>query len=87
MGEIDLIMEDEDCVVFVEVRYRTSTRFVDPALTVDTRKQRKIAQTAAFFLNRYDRSGDRPVRFDVVAAEGAAGATVTIQWIRDAFRV
>jgi putative endonuclease len=87
MGEIDLIMRDKECLVFVEVRYRSSTAFVAPALTVDARKQRKIAQTAAFFLARNSWLGDIPVRFDVVAAEGTAGGSVRIQWIKDAFRV
>lgn len=87
MGEIDLIMQDDDCVVFVEVRYRSSTRFVSPALTVDYRKQRKIAQAAGFFLAGHAFLDDWPVRFDVVAAEGTAGDPVRIQWIKDAFRV
>lgn len=39
-GEIDLIARDGECLVFVEVRYRTDTGKGHPLETVDTRKQR-----------------------------------------------
>ena len=83
-GEIDLIMLHDDCLVFVEVRCRTSTRFSSPELTIDARKQRKIIRTAAVFLARTKRFASHTVRFDIVAmtGNGADG----IRWIRDAFR-
>jgi putative endonuclease len=37
-GEIDLVMDDRDTLVFVEVRYRRSNAFGTPAETVDRRK-------------------------------------------------
>ena len=40
-------MLHDDCLVFVEVRYRKTTRFSDPAVTVDARKQGKIVRTEA----------------------------------------
>jgi putative endonuclease len=79
-------MRDADCLVFVEVRFRTG-RFVLPALSVDGRKQRKLAQAAAFFLAGNPRLAEAPVRFDVVAVERRPDGRETIQWIRDAFRV
>ena len=83
-GEIDLIMLHGDCLTFVEVRYRTSSRFSAPAPTVDGRKQRKILRTAAMFLARERRYSRHTVRFDVVAiADGLDG---DIEWIQDAFR-
>jgi len=83
-GEIDLIMLDGDCLAFVEVRYRRSSTFAEPALTVDTRKQRKLIRTAALFCARHRNYSNHVMRFDVVAVEGAASPTV--KWIRDAFR-
>jgi len=83
-GEIDLIMLDHDCLVFVEVRYRKSTRFVTPATSVDARKQRKIIRTAALFLARNTRYANRTMRFDVVAITGDDQSQV--QWVQDAFR-
>jgi putative endonuclease len=83
-GEIDLIMMHRDCLVFVEVRYRASTRFSSPGSTVDMRKQRKILRTAALFIARETQFANHTMRFDVVAIAG--NTSHTIRWIRDAFR-
>ncbi len=83
-GEIDLIMLDADCLAFVEVRYRKSTRYCSPAPTVDARKQRKILRTAATFLSRQKRYRHHTVRFDVVAIAG--DSKKRLDWIKDAFR-
>ena len=87
LGEIDLVMRDRDCLVFVEVRFRQTARFVAPVQTVDRRKQRRIAQAAGLFLSRHPSLADEPVRFDVVAVDGAADGPAAIQWLSDAFRV
>lgn len=83
-GEIDLIMLHGDCLTFVEVRCRKSTRFSSPAPTVDIHKQRKILRTAAMFLASKRRYARHTLRFDVVAIAG--GKNGTIEWIQDAFR-
>nr|WP_284500031.1 YraN family protein [Microbulbifer sp. GX H0434] len=83
-GEIDLIARDGETLVFVEVRYRRSSRYGSASATVDARKQRKLLATADSYLQRY--KPDCPCRFDVVAIDGAAeGETPNIQWIKDAF--
>ena len=83
-GEIDLILLDDDCLVFAEVRFRTDTAFARPADTVDARKQRKIIRTAAMFVSRNHRFANNVMRFDVIAVEGSEGTS--IDWIKDAFR-
>ena len=83
-GEIDLIMLHGDCLTFIEVRYRRSTRFAAPALTVDIHKQRKIVRTSALFCTRHRAYANHVMRFDVVAVEGTNPPT--IKWVRDAFR-
>lgn len=83
-GEIDLVMLHGDCLTFVEVRYRKSSRFTSPAPTVDRRKQRKIIATAAMFLARERRYANHITRFDVVAIAGDSADSIT--WIKDAFR-
>ena len=83
-GEIDLIMLHGDCLAFIEVRYRNSSRFTRPALTVDHRKQNKILRTAALFLAHNRRYADHVMRFDVIAIEGDDDRS--IEWILDAFR-
>lgn len=45
-GEIDLIARDGECLVFVEVRYRTDTGKGHPLETVDPRKQRRICKVS-----------------------------------------
>ncbi|HSG97643.1 MAG TPA: YraN family protein [Woeseiaceae bacterium] len=80
-GEIDLVMLDGQCLTFIEVRYRSSSQFVDPLLTVDQRKQRKLVHAAALFLSRHRFYTNHSTRFDVVAIDENG-----IRWVRDAFR-
>ncbi len=77
-------MLDDDCLVFVEVRFRATSAFLHPALTVDRHKQARLVRTAAMFMARHRQFGNVPVRFDVVAITGAPEPD--IDWIRDAFR-
>ena len=84
-GEVDLIMSEADCLVFVEVRYRQSSQFASARQSVDRRKQLKLARTAAFFLSRKPGYANTSVRFDVLAIDRTAGQN-TLEWIKDAFR-
>lgn len=87
LGEIDLILRDENCLIFAEVRYRSASRFASAAHSVDDRKQAKIARTAAMFLARRPELSDCTVRFDVVAIDDVDSGPDRLQWMRDAFRV
>jgi putative endonuclease len=84
-GEIDLIMMDQDMLVFVEVRYRADSDHGSPVATVTHAKQRKLIRTASFFLQQ--QFGDRwpACRFDVVGISGDLQQSPTIQWIPAAF--
>ena len=64
-GEIDLIAEHEGRIIFVEVKYRRSLRFGQPAEAVDWGKQRRITRTAYCYV-RERHLEDRPVQFDIV---------------------
>lgn len=86
LGEIDLIMRDRDCLVFVEVRYRRNSRFATAAESVDGMKQRKLIRAAAVYLAGHPHFSTMPVRFDVIAVDAAAAGECTLQWLRDAFR-
>jgi putative endonuclease len=68
-GEVDLVMEDGDAVVFVEVRARSSPAFGMPAETVTPAKQRRIAQAALAYAKENGLTR-RPLRFDIVAVRG-----------------
>lgn len=83
-GEIDLVMEDRDTVVFVEVRYRNTSRFGGPTESIDFRKRGRLRATAEYYLQRNRRLAKRPCRFDVVALT-AGKNEVRLQWIQNAF--
>ena len=82
-GEIDLIVLDNEALVFVEVRQRTHNRQGSAAASVNHRKQQRLIRAAEYFLLRNPRHGLRSCRFDVIAIDGDAAP----EWIRDAFRV
>lgn len=85
LGELDLVMEDGGCLVFVEVRYRKPGRYASAAESVDARKQCKLQKAALFFLGRHPAWRNHAVRFDVVACDGT-GDGLRLEWIKDAFR-
>ena len=65
-GEIDLIMEDGETIVFTEVKTRFSTPEAGEGLrAVTPAKQKKIAKSATLYLQRHGWL-NRPVRFDVI---------------------
>ena len=84
-GEIDLVMIDEPCLVFVEVRYRTAGALVTAAESITAAKKQRLIKTGQHFLTTCKSSWDRPVRFDVVAISGSDRDN-RINWLRDAFR-
>ncbi|ACY15024.1 YraN family protein [Haliangium ochraceum] len=81
LGEIDIVAREGDCLVFVEVRARSSARWGGALATVDAAKQRRIARVAAHYL-----AARRPryeaCRFDVLGLTGDQ-----VELVRDAFRV
>jgi putative endonuclease len=89
-GELDLVMRDgnghdSDCVVFVEVRYRSHHGFGGGAMSVDANKRRKLVHAAQLFLAAHHELRNVACRFDVVEADGDPEAP-RITWLRDAFR-
>lgn len=82
-GEIDLVMRDGDCVVFVEVRLRSRGDFGGASASVDGAKQRRLIVAAQHFLLGQPALRDAPCRFDVVAGSGRDDW----QWLRDAFQL
>ena len=82
-GEIDLVMDDGETLVFVEVRVRLHAQFGGALSSVDQRKRRRLFAAASAFLAANPGLAQRPCRFDVVAIEGAADAP--LNWLRNAF--
>lgn len=67
LGEIDLIMNDQETRVFVEVRVRSNPNFGSGADSVHWHKQRRLLRTAARYQQRMNYWGD--VRFDVISID------------------
>ena len=65
-GEVDLVAEKGDLLVFVEVRTRATAVFGGPEETVGPAKRRRIVTAARDYLARR-RGPERGARFDVVA--------------------
>jgi putative endonuclease len=64
-GEIDLIFRDGDCLVFVEVKTRSSEDWVRPAAAVNAERRRRLTRAALDYL-RLLRNPLVKVRFDIV---------------------
>jgi putative endonuclease len=84
-GEIDLIMKDQGCLTFVEVKYRKNSQFGGAISAITLSKQKKIRLCASFYLqqgalNEYNTH----CRFDVVALQGSL-AQPHITWLKNAF--
>ncbi len=80
-GEIDLIMQDGETVVFIEVRLRRNASFGGAAASIDARKQKRIISTAQQYLAGLARVPT--CRFDAVLLDDAQGCDM--QWIKNAF--
>jgi putative endonuclease len=78
-GELDLIMQAGETLVFVEVRQRRSSRFGSGADSIDHRKRQRLLAAASHYLQRLPQLP--PCRFDVVAIDGDNH----IDWIIGAF--
>jgi putative endonuclease len=85
MGEIDLIMLDNDILVFVEVRFRSSVQHGGAAGSVDLRKQRRLIAAARHYLRLRPEAAQRQCRFDVIAVQPAGEGESGIDWIPGAF--
>lgn len=80
-GEIDLIMRENETLVFVEVRMRSSDVFGGAAASITATKQKKLLRTARHYIA--GRKAEPACRFDVVLLSGTNGRDV--EWIKDAF--
>lgn len=85
LGEIDLIMQHGNEIVFVEVRYRQSNNFGGAKDSIDNRKQQKIVKTASYYLQQHLQSDDTACRFDVMIVNSVESER--LEWIQDAFRL
>ncbi len=79
LGEIDLIMQDQIALVFVEVRCRNNKLFGSGFDSITNAKQIKLTRAAQFYLQKA-RLTENACRFDAVAISANQ-----IEWIKNAF--
>lgn len=84
-GEIDIVAQEGETLVFVEVKSRTSEAYGDPQLAVGRRKQQKLSRISVHYLAER-RLSHRPARFDVVAVK-LLPAGHRIELIKNAFEL
>ncbi len=77
-GEIDIIAEDGETLVFIEVRMRTRTDFGSAAESIHAAKRARLVTAARHYLAHT--RADRACRFDAFLVAGASGA---VEWLKN----
>src|SRR5262245_48775320 len=85
LGEIDLVCREDQHLVIVEVRARSSGALCSAVESVDAHKRRRIVQATRHLLMRHAKWQTAAVRFDVVAFDSIDDPEPQVRWIRDAF--
>jgi putative endonuclease len=83
-GETDLIFRDADCLVFVEVKARTSEDWKRPAAAVDAKRRLRLTRCALDYL-RLLKNPAVKLRFDIVEVLLADGAVREIRHLPNTF--
>jgi putative endonuclease len=81
--DIDLVVEREGTVAFVEVKARKGREFGDPVEAVNWSKQRELARSASVWIDRHGRPAES-YRFDVVGVL-VEGDRVRVRHVPNAF--
>lgn len=83
-GEIDLIMQDQTDIVFVEVRYRSRSDYGSALESITRSKIKKLIKTATRFLQEKNWLHTRSSRFDVIGLQWV-NKKIEIEWIKNSF--
>jgi putative endonuclease len=85
-GEIDLVFRDRDCLVFVEVKTRSSEEWTRPAAAVDATRRRRLTRTGLDYLHLL-KNPPIKVRFDIVEVLLDDGAVHEIRHLANTFEM
>ncbi len=85
MGEIDIIAQDKDNLLFIEVRYRKSDDYGGAIASVNKKKQRRLILAASHYMQKYGITNKVACRFDVMAISGNLNR-LQFNWIKAAFQ-
>lgn len=82
-GEIDLIVEQNSLLIFVEVKTRTSSQFGYPEAAIRARKQASMHACAEHYIGEKELR-DRSVRLDVIAINASPDLThYEVEWFEN----
>ncbi len=86
-GELDLVMQEKDTLVFVEVRYRKSDDFGSAAESVNRQKIMRLNRTAEHFLQTFKLTDKQPCRFDIITVQPDSDHTQknSVNWLKNVF--
>lgn len=84
LGEIDLIMQDREQIVFIEVRYRSRPCYGSALESITPAKIKKIIRTATTYLQFKKWLHRASSRFDVIAIDNTKDGR-KINWVKNAF--
>jgi putative endonuclease len=83
-GEIDLVMRDKDCLVFIEVKTRSSEEWSRPASAVDAPRRKRLTRAGLDYL-RLLKNPPVKVRFDIVEVLLREGKVSEIRHLPNTF--
>ena len=85
LGEIDLIANDGDTLVFIEVKTRKGRSLAYAKEAVNDKKRRQLSKVALFYL-KSNHLNEVKARFDVVAVS-LSGGEQQVEVVRNAFEL
>lgn len=83
-GEIDLVFRDKDCLVFVEVKTRSSEEWTRPAAAVNKERRGRLTRAALDYL-RLIKNPQVKVRFDIVEVLLEDGSVREVRHLPNSF--
>jgi len=83
-GEIDIIAKDNNTLVFIEVKSRTSTRYGHAIQSLTRQQQKRLSKTAQTYLHQHNLN-NQPARFDMIAIQKNQYMGTEIRLIKNAF--
>lgn len=81
-GELDLVMLDQEVLVFIEVKHRTTSRYGHPLESVTAQKRQRLIRAAKLYIAQHAVSS--PCRFDILAIIGTS-PSLDFHWEKAAF--
>lgn len=80
-GELDLVMREGNCIVFIEVKFRKQTHFGGAAAAISATKRQRLLKAAYLWLGQNGLSATHTeFRFDAVTFEGDVNS---VNWVKN----